>query len=457
MKIMLVAFLVIAAIPDWVPARWMSGDPKTIDLIAQTPINCVLLERKSWSEAFAQQAAKRGIATLGVVRPGGDPLEAARQAVAEKFYGVVLEGDFDPASANRVRKVLADSRVTLIELTSRDRLRFDSNEPVVGTYQGLWPGVEDQNAADAKSAPSGAPWIDTNTGFLRFARASTDKPIWMANQPPPKDDLPIARYLQAIGDSAMTGAHWVVALDPGFNRRLLAGDAKALKDWLLIGSNLRYYEEHKDWRAARPHSQLALVEDASSGALLSGGILDMIAVKHTPVLPVPVPKLHDDSMRGATMAVNVDPSSLNDHQKEILKSFTSHGGTLLTGPPGWKFPEAKPGQITLEKGDLDKLDEIWKELNSMTGRKNLGARLFNVSTMLSDLTESPDGKSVILQLVNYSDYPVENITVHLLGKFQHARLYRPDAPPKDVAPYEVEEGTGVDIDNMSTLATLVLQ
>ncbi|HLJ16909.1 MAG TPA: hypothetical protein VKV15_20615 [Bryobacteraceae bacterium] len=454
---MLVAFLLIAAIPDWVPARWMSGDPKTLDLITQTPINCVLLEKTSWSEVFAQQAAKRGIATLGVIHPGGDPLEAARKAVSQKLSGVVLEGDFDSTSRDRVRKVLADSRITMVELTSRDRIRFDGDAPVIGTYQGLWPGVEDENAADAKSAPSGAPWIDTNTGFLRYAHASTNKPIWIANQPPPKANLNVTRYLQAIGDAAMTGAHWVVALDPDFNQRLLAGDPAALKDWLRIGQNLRFYEEHKDWRAARPHSQLALVEDASSGALLSGGILDMIAVKHTPVLPVPVPKLHSDSMRDAKMAVNVDPGSLNDHQKEILKAFTRAGGTLLTGPPGWKFPEAKPGQITLEKADLDKLDEIWKELNSMTGRKNLGARLFNVSTMLSNLLESPDGKQVILQLVNYSDYPVENITVHLLGKFQHARLYRPEAAPKDLSPYEVEDGTGVDVDNMSALATLVLE
>ncbi|MEO7142521.1 MAG: hypothetical protein ABI165_03370, partial [Bryobacteraceae bacterium] len=95
---MFVALLVMATIPEWIPARWTSPDPKTIDLIAQTPVNCVLLEQPAWSEAFAVKAAEKGIATLGVVRPGGDPLEAARKAVAEKFSGVVLEGDFDDAS-----------------------------------------------------------------------------------------------------------------------------------------------------------------------------------------------------------------------------------------------------------------------------------------------------------------------------------------------------------------------
>ena len=31
------------------------------------------------------------------------------------------------------------------------------------------------------------------------------------------------------------------------------------------------------------------------------------------------------------MAVDVDPSSLTDEQKAVLKAFTKSGGTLLTG------------------------------------------------------------------------------------------------------------------------------
>src|ERR1700686_1714793 len=79
---MLVAFLLMTAAPDWVPARWQSSDPKSLELIAQTPINCLLLERGNWAAAFNKRAADRGIATLGVVRTGPDALEQARQAVS---------------------------------------------------------------------------------------------------------------------------------------------------------------------------------------------------------------------------------------------------------------------------------------------------------------------------------------------------------------------------------------
>jgi hypothetical protein len=141
----------------------------------------------------------------------------------------------------------------------------------------------------------------------------------------------------------------------------------------------------------------------------------------------------------------------------VLKRFARAGGTLLTAPPGWKFPPQKAGQITLAPEDVKVLDDIWKEVNTMTGRRNLGARLFNVSSMMSNLVQTADGKTTVLQLVNYSDFPAESVTVHMLGKFTSCKLYSPDAPVKTIPVYENEEGTGIDIEKIGTSATLVLQ
>jgi len=63
---------------------------------------------------------------------------------------------------------------------------------------------------------------------------------------------------------------------------------------------------------------------------------------------------------------------------------------------------------------------------------------------------------LLLHLVNYSDYPVENVTVHILGKYGGATLYRPGQAPVKIAGYEVEDGTGIDIDQMGALAAIVL-
>ena len=61
-----------------------------------------------------------------------------------------------------------------------------------------------------------------------------------------------------------------------------------------------------------------------------------------------------------------------------------------------------------------------------------------------------------MQLVNYSNYPVESVAVHLLGEFHHATLYTPEGGERALEVYKAEEGSGVDIDKISVCATLRL-
>ena len=448
--------LAAASVADWVPARWNSNDPVSLELLVSTPVNCLLLDERLWSAGFAQQAAEQGIVTLGIIRPGADPVASARQALAMKLTGAVLEGDFEPGAARRIAQLLSESEGITIELPPRGGVQIRGSKRVVGTCQGIWPGIRVQEKGAVKAQPTGGPWIETNAGFLRFVRAATDAPVWIEYAPPPGTVVPAGRYLQAIGDAASNGGRWIVALDTGLERRLLERDASALSVWKRITGHLSYFEEHKEWRAFHPHGQFALVQDADSGALLSGSLLDMVLVKHTPVRPVPRWKLSDAAMAGARMAVNADPEGLGEAEKEALRNVARSGGTLLSGPPGWKFPPVRKDQVTLGKEELDRLDEIWREVRSLVGRTNLGVRLFNVSGMLSNLTASPDGSTVALQLVNYTAYPVESVTAHVLGSWKRARLLSPDAPPEELAVYAIDEGTGVDIPEVRVCATLIL-
>ncbi len=450
---MLLALAAVAALPALVPARWASSDPATLDLVKMTPVNCLLIEQGEWSKAFNAEAARKGVATFAVLRPGS----TAAVPLDLQFDGFVLQGEFDAAKRTALVERIVAAKLPAIEIGLRSRMRMDGSAPVIGTDQGVWPGIQVEEDGKHKAAPSGAAWIDTNTGFLRFVAASTQSTMWMANQPPKRLAFSAERYMQAISDAAMTGARWVISFDDSFTRKLLARDPKTVEGWRNIGRLLEYFEAHPEWRKAEPFARMAIVEDADSGALLSGGILDMIATKHTPVRPVPKRGLSATSLGASSMAVNVDPESLTAEQKEVLRAFTRAGGTLLTGPPGWRFPHLRDDQITLEKDDLKRLDDIWRELNALTGRKNLGARLFNVSSMLSNVVELPERNEIVTQLVNYSDYPVENVTVHVLGAYKSAVLMRPDGPPIALTGYEIEEGTGYDVDRIGTLATIVLK
>ncbi|MGA2579275.1 MAG: hypothetical protein ABSH24_24960 [Bryobacteraceae bacterium] len=445
----------IAPPSAWVPARWNSTDSKSLDLLAGTPINCLLLT--TYTPEFVTGAAARGIATLAVLKPGADPADPARKAVRAGLQGIVLEGDFPAGTAARVRDTLADAHATVVELTSRARMPLGGPDPIVGTYQGVWPGIQVLDNGAAKAAPSGSPWIDTNTGFIRSVRAWGPASVWLGYLPPAHTVITGERYLAAIADAEMAGARWIVALDDDFSARLEHGDAAAVRNWRGMAQVLQFFEGHAEWRTLRSYGKLAVVQDHDD-ALLSGGILDMIAAKHTPMRAIPGQRLTPDSLQGATMAVDVDASALTPEQREMLKNFARAGGTVLTAPPGWKGQSAlQPDQITLDKAELDRLNDIWHDVQTMTGRKNLGARLFNVSSMLSNVLSSDDGKQVVVELVNYSAYPIEDVSVQVLGVFKHAHLITPEGVQKDLEVYVTDEGgTGVDIDRVSACATVRL-
>ena len=202
--------------------------------------------------------------------------DIAAEAKKAGLTGLAVEGSL---SAGKVD-------MPVVELTNRAEMKFGSDAHILATKQGMWPGIRaEQDGLIA--APTGAPWIDTNTGFLRYARVSTHAAIWIAERVPEKKHLLVTAYLAAIGDAGMTGARWVLDFDDEFAKGLTKGDATALKNWALIVQHVKFYEDHKELRGYAMRSTLALVEAPESGALISGGVLDMMATKHTPVTPIP--------------------------------------------------------------------------------------------------------------------------------------------------------------------------
>ena len=447
--------LLLASLPltDWIPARWPPADVRSIELVGKTPINCLLLEQEQWSPAFAEAARGKGISVLGVIRP-----EAAADAAVDRAWkcgltGIAIEGAHTSGRRAALAARARELGLEVIELPPRVQMDLSGAKPVIGTFQGVWPGVHTAKDGTAKAAPTGAPWIDTNSGFLRFVRSATGATIWVGSLPPEGEVIPAARYLQAIGDAAMVGARWIIALDGDFQRRLLERDPEAVARWEAMGEQLRFWEVHREWTLYPPAGGLAVVQDVESGALLSGGVLDMITARHTPLRVIPPAKLAPAAVSGARMAVNVNPRSLTDEQQEALRELARGGGTLLNAPPGWTFPPQRAEQITVDEGEIPKLDDIWRGVNGIVGRANLGVRLFNVATMRSELVADPHVGTVYLHLVNYSDYPVENVTIHPLTHYSKATLHAPGADPKDL---EVFENGEIDVERIGGCAIVVL-
>src|SRR5215471_5208787 len=416
--------LLHAAIPqpaDWVPARWPWADAQSLALLDGSPVNCLLL--KSPAPEFLAAAKARGVVVLAMRDEGGS---------------LILEGEGLPT----------------VRLTPRNRMTLDSADPIIGTIQGLWPGIAVEEEGAHKAGPTSSVWIDTNTGFLRAVRAWGTSTVWIANAPPEKTVITTARYLQAIADAAIIGARWVITLDSDLVARLARREEAALGTWTRMGALLSYFEAHPEWRSMREAGELAIVQDPAKGGLISGGILDMIATRHTPVRPVPRQKLSPDALAGAKMAVNSDGDGLDAEQKERLRAFAGKGNIILSGPPGWKDPSPAAGAITLDKAELERLADMFHDINSMIGRRNLGVRLFNVASMLSNYVAAADGKSAVVQLVNYADYPIDEVALHYLGDFSRATLITPEGAEKKLEVYKTEDGHGVDIARVVTCAAI---
>ena len=443
---MLPALMLLAALADWVPARWHSNDPQSLDLLSGSPVNCLLVEKPFCGPEFTRKAAQQNLAVL-VVLHTGDSLPSG------DFNAIVLEGDFEPHAVSRLR---AEAKVPVIELPSRRGIRLDTTDPICGTSQALWPGIEIEHGGSTLTGPTASPWIDTNTGFLSFFRAATGAAIWVGARPPSGKIFPAERYLQAVGDAAIAGARWIVSLDNDLERRLLAREPAAIRVWNRIGAYLRYFEEHTPWRSYRPYSRLALVEDRDNGALLSAGLVDMLGFQHSPVRVIPRRRVSAESLAGVRVVLNVDAAPVDSAERQALDAFARSGGTVLAPPAGWKFPPIPEGQITPTRRQLEQMGPMWEVAYHATARKNFGVRLFNVASTVAALLADPDERSLLIHLLNFTDFAGEAITLHALGGWKHARLYSPEAPVKNLEVYSIPEGTGIDLERVPVFATVRL-
>jgi hypothetical protein len=439
--LMLCAPLVMAAGPgNWVPVRWWDASPRSLELLNGTAINCVLLPDAIRNEALIREARHRKLAVLSLAGNRDEALRAASAATD----GVVLEGEF----AAEFKQAGFENA---IRLPLREQVQFATSVPVTGTSQGLWPGLQIQHNGKVLAGPSSQPWVFTNTGFLQFARASTDRTMWISVRPPDGAVFPAARYVEAIGDAAISGARWVITLDSDLARRLSAREPAALTAWHTISSAVKYFE-NSEWRPFQPYATLALVQDKNSGGLLSGGLLDMMSSQHTAVRSLASSRLDADQLKGVRIVIDVDPNLM---ESRVLEQFRRDGGSVVRPPGDSWFPALAPGQITLTPQQVSRLEGLWELIYKTTLRKNFGSRVFNVNGTLTRVLAKPDTSSMLVHLVNYTEYEkTDPVTVQVAGTWKRARLYAPADAVRELELYPVEGGMGMDIPRMNVVATV---
>ena len=497
-----------AATPDaWVPARWQGGplevarrvkdktlpadaalrdmlakwyEPATLGLLEGTPVNCLLVTWSAGGDAeveqrqrrlvkdYAREAHMKGIAIVGLVYPGSEPASFVLPAAEAELDGLVLEGDF-PGGEAFVRQVEKDLRARnhaaiVVPFLNDVSVLRKASWPVLATA-GSWPRSRLLTEMGIRAAPSSEPWLDSNLWLLRSLQiADGRKPVWLGH-------LPTATsandYARAVADAAIAGGRWVVALDDGLRAGLLRKEAAALETWRRIASYLAFYRAHADWRAFAATGRLGIVLDkAGENREISDEYLNLIARRQVPYRVMDRGGLSSASLAGLSAVVAIDLSPPSDAERHLLQAFAENGGLVVTshawggdvpkGQPFAEFPTGK-GRVAVYADDLPDPEGVSKDIKDLMGEDHLGVRVFNMSSVLTYVSSEPAGKRLLVQLLNYSTYPADSMTVRVSGAFQTARLLTPENGTVDLTVEKAGTASEIAIPNLLVGGALLLE
>jgi hypothetical protein len=465
----------------WVPARWQGGplevarrvqdktlpadpavreaiarwyDAETLDLLKGTPVNCLLV---TWStgdnaaverqqhelvKAYARLAHERGIVVLGLVYPGADPSMFVGPAMEAGLDGLVLEGEFPGGAAfvQHVEKALAaaDSVAVVIPIIRNAASERTSARPIVAV-EGVRPGSRNLADMGIRSGPSAQPWIDSNIWLVRsFRLGDAWRPVWISQAPKTASQ---ADYLRCAAEAAVAGGRWIVALDDRLRAMLFSRDAGALASWHDVAACLQFAEDHAEWRGLSPYGNLGIILDAAgTHPEVSNEYLNLVARRQVPYRLVLRSQLSAASLVGLRAVLAADLAPPTDGERKILRAFAERGGLVVIGP-SWGNPptDAPYGEVPLGKGrvavykdDPPDPESVARDMLELLSPEEIGVSAFNVPSVLTYASTGDSGVRVLVQLLNYSRFPAEAITLRVNGTFRRARLYMPETPPADL-------------------------
>ncbi|HEX4750681.1 MAG TPA: hypothetical protein VH302_14145 [Bryobacteraceae bacterium] len=402
--ILFAAAVVASFLSACVPVEWPSADPASLSLLNDSSVNCLLIQKSQWNAALVEQGHKRGLKLLAVIDVGATSTPAGADAVVI-------------AAPNR--NIAWSGKVPAVFLTSRNELGDSGG--VVAISQAVWPEI--RTGDDTISTPSSAPWINTNLGYLRYLRSHVQGTIWITSPSPKKAEISARALQQAVADAALAGARWIATPDPQTIAGAMRGDGVSLSAWQNVRRLVEFIHNLPDVSKLKTYSRLGINVSPSTGALVSGGVLDMVGAQHIP-------------FQVTNSSVGFD------------KFFDFADNALV------KFPATSIGRTAIRAEDVDDLEPIYRRVEVDVGRTNYGLRVFNGAGLLSAPYALPDNKGALVLMTNYTDAPAENITLHVLGHWTKATLDQSGQQSRSLVTYPVKTATAVEIDSLDIFGAI---
>lgn len=453
--------------------------PETLALLEGSPFNCLLLtlsagadpatekEQHRLVREYARLARARNYAVLGLVHAGADPDLAAAAAAESGLDGLVAVASEETGQTGLVHKLREalgkrGGKAIAVPLSGGAAARRDKTSPLL-IVNGAAPGIIQMGDA-AEATATGGLWINSSLWLVRSLRpVQAGRPVWVHTSPP--DGGP-AGYLRPIADAATAGARWIVALDDGLRSGLFRKDAQALSNWSRIAEHVRFFEANAAWREFAPFGTVGIILDSAGPDVPhSEEYLNLIARRQIPYRVIERSQLTTQAVEGLRAVIAFDLAPPTEAERKVLTGFARKGGLLLGGPSWGKAPTEQSyaitalgeGEVAVYKDAAPDPQGVARDLNDLLTTPELGVSVFDAPSVLSYAATAPQGKAMLIHLINYAGRPAEKVTVWATGQFRSARLISPGAAPQPLPVRLGAERTEVVVPNLAVYGALWLE
>jgi hypothetical protein len=411
---------------DWWPLRWRGPlKESAFQLIAGTPLNCLVVDSLEAAAPFREHAHSRGIDITTLSGAGA------------------------------------------ISCAPLGKLPLNAAAPVLAIDESVWPRVRVTDSSNAsETGPTGVPWVDSNGWAVQLARARAPlKSIWVLADPP-KDTINLRpeSYTLAVADAAAHGARWVVSMPAGFT---------ADRNWKAVIDAVRFFEKHKHWRDYKPLARLGILSDfAGDSEFLSFELLNLTSRRHQPFRVLE--KSNPGDLAGLSAIIYADQSQPAEELARRLATFTEAGGLLIlqskaaaafktgaeaaTTQPNFRVHTLGKGRMAIAKEDWSDPFQLAADIHLLMSHRNDLLRLFNQDSAGSYYSVSPDGRTGLAQILRFAARPTgAAVTLGLTEKYSSAQYYNIRSPsPKPITPLASRTGVDIPLPEFSVYAAVEL-
>jgi hypothetical protein len=403
---------------QWTPMRWPAAwkDPAALNLLKDTPINCLLVESGADLGPVAQQARQRGL-TVMASAPAG-----------------------------------------------------------VNVSKGEWPGLrmDSGRGGGASAGPTGAAWLDSNGWRVRLdAALHPEAGLWIDAPPKGPGVFPDSLAMAFI-DSAAFGGRWIITLDETTAAGIAGGEARAMEGWKKLTGAVRLFDARRQWADYTPEAVIGVVSDFAGGnEFLSGETLNLLARTNQQYRVIVKGKTSGESWTGLRALLYVDAQPPASELRRQIDALVAAGKMLIAGPswgraagaptkeqqhPRYEIRAAGKGTVAIARSEPDDPYVLANDSVLLVSHRYELLRFFNTGSVNSYLTASAGRKSVLLHMLFYEDKGPRDASVRVAGRYRSAKLWTPDrAEPHPIEVHAVRDGVELHLPPLSQYAAVELE